>query len=175
VANDTIDVRFSPLPLLKLPKEVALCRGGVAAVVPDALYIDHFLWNDGNRTAQHTFATTGSYTLQASNGCGSLSASVEVKDAGICSLHFPNAFTPNRDGKNDLFRSAVFTGIENYFLSIYNRWGQVIFHTADPSLGWDGTAAGKAAPTGTYVWRAGFKDIITGTMKYESGAVMLLR
>lgn len=173
--SDTISVQFSPLPVIQLETEVALCRAGVVQLSPSIRHAQNVLWNDGFTSAQRSIRTTGTYTLQASNACGLRSATVEVKDAGICSLNFPNAFTPNHDGKNDVFRSNSFTGIEDYFLTIYNRWGQVIFHTADPLQGWNGTIAGKSATNGTYVWRAGFRDVITRTMRYENGSVLLLR
>jgi gliding motility-associated-like protein len=50
-------------------------------------------------------------------------------------LDVPNAFSPNGDGKNDQVRVRGF-GIGKMMFRIYNRWGQVVFETADPNLGW---------------------------------------
>ena len=64
----------------------------------------------------------------------------------------PNAFTPNGDGKNDLF-SISFNIISNLqSFSIYNRWGQLLFRISNRLQGWDGKFNGVPADTGSYVW-----------------------
>jgi gliding motility-associated-like protein len=52
-------------------------------------------------------------------------------------LYFPNAFTPNDDGINDLFYTKG-RGIKTFKMYIYNRWGDLIFYTEDRTEGWDG-------------------------------------
>jgi gliding motility-associated-like protein len=65
-------------------------------------------------------------------------------------LFVPNAFTPNGDGHNDLFR--VFAGsIRSFRMVIYNRWGEKLFQTTDMHAGWDGTVKGRPVPDGVYV------------------------
>ena len=61
----------------------------------------------------------------------------------------PNAFSPNNDGLNDVFLPRI-ENVDEYELLIFNRWGDVIFHTNDPSLGWDGTYKSKPLPSGDY-------------------------
>ncbi len=66
--------------------------------------------------------------------------------------HVPNAFTPNGDGLNDIFR-AIPAGMSNTtYFRVINRWGEVVFETNQWLKGWDGTFRGKPAPTGVYVW-----------------------
>jgi gliding motility-associated-like protein len=66
--------------------------------------------------------------------------------------HIPNAFTPNGDGLNDIFR-AIPAGMSNTtFFRVINRWGEVVFETNQWLKGWDGTFRGKPAPNGVYVW-----------------------
>ncbi|WP_336517504.1 gliding motility-associated C-terminal domain-containing protein [Pollutibacter soli] len=67
-------------------------------------------------------------------------------------FYMPNAFTPNGDGLNDIFRipRQSRTGVQQF--SIYNRWGELVFRTTDVFAGWDGRIKGKAAPAGTYTY-----------------------
>ena len=72
----------------------------------------------------------------------------QLDDTGF--LYIPNAFTPNKDGKNDVF---IIPGksIHNYEMTIYNRWGEQVFFTTNAAEGWDGTYRNVDAPAGTYV------------------------
>ncbi|MEO1711996.1 MAG: PKD domain-containing protein [Bacteroidota bacterium] len=66
----------------------------------------------------------------------------------------PNAFTPNNDTSNDFFQGAgVFDGMKNFSMTIWDRWGGLVFETDDPMVGWNGQAFnnGKLLPDGVYV------------------------
>lgn len=88
--------------------------------------------------------------------------------------YIPNAFTPNGDGLNDLF-SALPVGIKSTeWFRLYNRYGQMIFETSNPGIGWDGRFKGKPQDPGVYVW------MIRGTgynnkLIEMKGTVMLIR
>jgi gliding motility-associated-like protein len=62
----------------------------------------------------------------------------------------PNAFSPNKDSKNELFRIKVDKDVENYMMQIFDRWGKELFRSSDLIKGWDGTFNGKAADIGSY-------------------------
>ena len=64
-------------------------------------------------------------------------------------IYLPSAFSPNGDGLNDTF-GAVGEGIEKYRLTVYNRWGEVMFFTDDPGNRWNGQYEGSPVPFGTY-------------------------
>ncbi len=86
----------------------------------------------------------------------------------------PNAFTPNGDGINDVFKPILYGPVANYTLTIYNRWGQMIFKSRDPGRGWDGTISGVPQPDDTYVWNCLFQ--LTGKKPEDkSGTVILIR
>ena len=73
--------------------------------------------------------------------------------------YLPNAFTPNYDGLNDFFLgTGVFGGIENFSMTIWNRWGELIYETADPFKGWNGRKknVGAMSPQGVYVYITSF-------------------
>ena len=69
-------------------------------------------------------------------------------------LYVPNAFTPNNDGVNDVFK-AEGVNIRGYQMHIYNRWGQLIFTSDDPEEPWLGNVQGgdHYAPDGLYMWK----------------------
>lgn len=86
----------------------------------------------------------------------------------------PNAFTPNGDGLNDIFKpSKVFVDNSNYLLSIYNRWGQLLFESTDSSIGWDGRFKDFYVPEGVYVFNVRFY-IQGGTKVVKAGTLILL-
>jgi gliding motility-associated-like protein len=90
------------------------------------------------------------------------------------SLFVPNAFTPNGDGRNDVFR-FIAAGIKNVeFFRVYNRWGQLVYSNPSPNPGWDGRLAGKLQDAGTYVWMIRATDF-NGTVITEKGLMMLVR
>ncbi len=92
-------------------------------------------------------------------------------------FHFPNAFTPNNDSSNDLFLgNGFFDGLVNYQMNIYNRWGQLVFETSDPRVGWNGMEfnSGPQAPQGVYVFKVTYSEPRGGNVNTD-GHVTLLR
>ncbi len=66
-------------------------------------------------------------------------------------LEFPNAFSPNGDGINDIYRAKPgYQSIVDFKAIIINRWGQKMYEWKDPAGGWDGSYKGKEAKSGTY-------------------------
>lgn len=99
----------------------------------------------------------GSYQIVAidNNNCKvSDTLNVQVRPCELTNyqIHFPNAFTPNEDGKNDIFKPIITGSIISYELKVYNNLGQRIFISRDPYAGWDGKIAGKAQQSSAYVW-----------------------
>jgi gliding motility-associated-like protein len=70
----------------------------------------------------------------------------------LIGFYIPNAFTPNNDGRNDVFRPLIYGSVVNYNFAVYNRWGQQVFMSADWMKGWDGTVRGAPQPAGAFVW-----------------------
>ena len=89
-------------------------------------------------------------------------------------LYVPTGFTPNGDGRNDVFTPFP-VGIKslNYF-RVFNRWGQVVFSTSTLHQGWDGRLGGREQSSGTYVWMA---EAVSnqGKVITKKGVVTLIR
>lgn len=108
-------------------------------------------FGDGNGSAQqnptHTYPNPGFYdvylTVTDDYGCED-EAYKELEIIETFAIHFPNSFTPNNDGINDVFKPlGVRIDMERYKFQIYDRWGKRVFETTDYNQGWDGSIDGK--------------------------------
>ncbi len=89
-------------------------------------------------------------------------------------LLVPNAFTPNGDGKNDVFKPIAIGMKSIDVFMVYNRWGQMLYSGSGNSAAWDGTFAGRKQETATYVWYAEGVDYLNNKIK-RKGSVILIR
>lgn len=88
-------------------------------------------------------------------------------------VYIPNAFTP--EGKNPIFRPVtIYDDPGTYLLLIYNRWGQLVFESDNPEVGWNGTFLNKPSPTGAYAYILTFKGFNKKEVR-RTGTVMLIR
>ncbi|GAB3921466.1 gliding motility-associated C-terminal domain-containing protein [Larkinella terrae] len=105
-------------------------------------------------------------------------ASVEVT-IGDCTIHTPTAFTPNKDGNNDVFLilgTDCVTEVKEFL--IYNRWSEVIFRkqnfpASDPAYGWNGEYLGETSESGIYTYKIKVA-YINGKLDERRGTVMLI-
>ncbi len=118
----------------------------------------------------YTFRESGRKQVRlavtAANGCTDTTFS-EILVVPDIAYTLPNAFTPNGDGVNDnFFGVGNADEAESFYLSIWNRWGELIFETNDPNEGWNGRKfnTGKLAPNGVYivaVQYVNYEDVVT--------------
>lgn len=116
------------------------------------------------------------YTLKVSTaaGCYSIDTILVTVYKVKPDLYVPDAFTPNADGLNDVFR-PVPVGIKNLnFFKVYNRLGQLIFSTNTLKAGWDGTFKGQPQDSDVFVWVAEAVDYL-GKVISKKGTVTLIR
>ena len=139
-----------------LDPNVALCTDSSHLFYAGKGYIN-YVWQDGSTNAAFAASLPGEYWVQVtdSNGC-SAGDTVEIIGKGHCfiGIHFPNAFTPNGDGKNETFRPIFSGSLDAYHLAIFDRYGELVFETNDPQKGWDGRYKGTSRSTSTFVWYA---------------------
>lgn len=98
-----------------------------------------------------------------------------IKADACCDLFFPNAFSPNKDGKNDIFRPVTLGHQEIKTFRILNRWGQVVFETKGDRIGWDGTYNGKEQDNGTYFYYIRYRCNDSRDDLEQKGEVILVR
>ncbi|UKN03746.1 gliding motility-associated C-terminal domain-containing protein [Paracrocinitomix mangrovi] len=136
-----------------------------------------------NINPDHIFPTNPniSYTItllvEDDNGCiDSNSAIIHIDD--ILLYYVPNAFTPNGDNFNNVFTPVFTSGFDpyDYHMTIFNRWGEIIFESYDASIGWDGTYGNAGiVQDGTYVWKISFGTTMSDERQTISGHVTVLK
>jgi len=126
----------------------------------------------------HTYndQDTGRYLVRLSvtNNYGCTDTSevwVIVRPDGT--FYLPNTFTPNGDGLNDVFK-VYSMGVQEFEMSIYDRWGKIVFTSKNINEGWDGKINSDMAPDGTYAYIIIYKDII-GIKHSKSGAISIIK
>lgn len=120
--------------------------------------------------------TTTTFLVKGTNefGCFSFDTiTVKVIQAGKPLFILPNAFTPNNDGKNDCFGIRKWANTQIREFSVFNRWGERIFTTKNPSQCWDGTYRGKPQENGSYAYVIKAKSFCGDIVR--TGIVMLIR
>ena len=143
---------------------------------------NYWLFGDGESSLvndpEHAYKAAGSYeaTLIVTTDKGCTDTLIQVVTIQDCiTFYAPNYFSPDGDGTNDVFKVFGY-GIDNnnFNLSIYNRWGEIIFTSNDIERGWNGYAGEKLCQTGTYTWLVNFKKKVGETVT-RYGAVNLIR
>jgi gliding motility-associated-like protein len=146
---------------------------------PDAI---SYSWEfgDGNGSYEtsptYQYNATGVYDvyLISTNRTGcSDTAHKQVSAIVIPLFDIPSAFSPNRDGINDVFLVKGF-GIAKFNMKVYNRWGQLMFESNSPTTGWDGTYKGALQPMDAYAFVINL-EFSDGTTASKNGSVTLLR
>jgi gliding motility-associated-like protein len=191
--NSSINVKINPAPNADFSASAY-----VANIPNDPIQFTNmstgansYYWNfgDGGFTnlanPSHNYVTVGFYTVSliAINqfNCRD-TANREIKV--ISDIQFPNVFTPNPNGgngggynpanyDNDIFFPYT-SGVTEYKLLIFNRWGELIFQSDDINIGWDGYFNGKLCQQDAYVWKADVK-FFDGRTYNKTGNVTLLR
>lgn len=162
IVNETPIVSFSIYP-----EKISHCDKTVLFLDATTNF-DSIVWNLGDGTIitqdtldNYTFEELSPYQISLEvfddNGCSN-SASTFLSPLESIPFYAPNAFTPNNDTQNDVFRPVLGCS-SDFTLSIINRWGETIFQSNDPNVGWDGTYNGRVCPNGVYAWRASYNGI----------------
>ena len=100
------------------------------------------------------------------------SISNEVEVVPSMTLYVPNTFTPNGDGLNDTF-GINGEAIKDFSMSIYNRWGQMIFESTNANHRWDGTFKGERVLEGIYIYKINATGP-TGNKELKEGQVNVI-
>ena len=140
----------------------------------------------GNATQSPTLTVSwinaGMYTIQATHtvdGCVSPPATTTVTVSRCPQLlyYIPNSFTPDGNQYNQTWRPVFTSGFDpaEFRLVVYNRWGQIIWESYNPTAHWDGTYDNRYVPDGVYTYRVWFGDKETDARYELTGHLTLLR
>lgn len=174
-STDKVVVSLHPKVLPFLPQDTSFCRG--ESVFLQAMHsFRNYVWNTGVVSDKIEVNIPGQYWLQVTdqNGCFWRDSIVVTQKECSRKLFVPSSFTPNGDGRNDLFR-PLFTGnVKRFQFTIYNRWGQVVFQTSDLGKAWNGSVNGQLQQTGVYVWTCTYQ-FSGDEVKTDKGTLTIIR
>ncbi len=177
-ASDSIEVLAQWTSDLDLTADTVLCQGSVWQVdvgLPNGYEIS---WDDGTSGSIYPISAPGNYFFRATSPCGDLAHAIEVEFIDCKPVYIPNAFSPNGDGKNDLFKpmGAVPSMMVQQFV-VADRWGNLVYSETGKSLGnligWDGNVAGESAD-GTFMYWFDFTTL-DGKREQIHGTIHVLR
>jgi gliding motility-associated-like protein len=175
-ATDSIHITgYLESPKNFLPPDTAVCANNGILLQPNNDYLQ-YNWSNGETTRSIVVKLAGDYTCTVLDwqGCpGTDTIHIATKSCESV-LVFPNAFTPNQDGLNDIFRLKYPGSISGFHLQIFNRLNQQLFETSDLSAGWDGNYNGRPQPPGAYIWVLHYTDN-SGKLQRMQGSVVLVR
>jgi gliding motility-associated-like protein len=122
-------------------------------------------------------AGTFNYYIISREDAGSFDASSTSNEITLeqqPSQFIPNAFSPNNDGVNEQW-FAVSSFVKDYSVSVFNRWGNLVFESNNPSIKWDGNFKGNPAPSGTYLYLIKYTGYHDSSEKILKGQVAIVR
>ncbi len=169
-----------------------------ATAEPDTIYLGESAQLLATEDIDYTYTWSPDSTLNANNVFNPIATpsltstyNVSIEDANGCTnrdeitvfvlnpncdepyIFVPNIFTPNGDGVNDVFyvRGPI---IDELYLAVYNRWGEKVFETTDPNMGWDGSYKNKALNSDAFGYYLTVK-CTNGSEYFKKGNVTLVR
>ena len=190
--TDTVQI-FKAAPLmLSLEGLYELCEGeelAITAANPVSIFPISYAWSTGQNTPSIALARSGLFEVEVSNVCESVSDGFEIKLIPCgCEAYVPSAFSPDNDGYNDMFRPVIACEPVDYTFEIWNTWGELVFASSDPAMGWIGEVEGDPALSshsgyfaqdGLYVWRLKVAfdegELFAPPLQEYSGTVLVVR
>ena len=158
-----------------LPKDSSICNSSSILIIGGAGY-QSYLWSDNSTGHNLTVTQPGLYWLQVTgnNNCVGRDSIQIIPKECYKGFYMPSAFTPNGDTHNDKLRPLIFGNVLQFDLVIYNRYGQLVFHSDSQNNGWNGSFLGMKQENGAYVWICRYQ--LSGEeVNTKRGSVILIR
>ena len=175
VTRDTVEIVFNPLPVIIQDKSFVACLDFpphyqlLDAGNPDC----SFIWSTGETTQTIQATDYGFYYVTVTTPLNCVYDEVLlIEEYCPSALYVPNSFTPDGDGVNDLF-FAMGHNLSTVELSIFDRWGELVYTGKDAQAFWDGDMNGTPVQDGVYVWKVKYRyiDDVEGTVGPENESV----
>jgi gliding motility-associated-like protein len=136
------------------------------------------LWSTGSTYSSISITDTGKYWVLITDGkCSVNDTFYYAGEQCNCQAYIPGAFTPNNDNKNETIKPLFRAGcnVSEYSFSIFNRWGQVVFHSLNPSDSWNGNFNGIYTEIGTYKYELKYTAGLQHKAYFYKGDITLVR
>ena len=176
---------YEPIELIFEEKYIIPCEEESVVLSPIVMSgsLDDlvFIWEGVEEGIDYEVSSPGIFRVEATNFCGSQTFDVNVvlDDFNEDLIYIPNAFSPNGDGINDVFKPSMsmLSEVESYELVIFSRWGSRIFTSKNLEDGWRGGIGRGLKNSGVYIYTLKAKVNICGRTIdiQESGDITLLR
>jgi gliding motility-associated-like protein len=174
--EDMISIGARFLPKIELGDDVTICNDSSYLIAINVGPNDLIRWSHSfTDTKQIIVHQKGLYSVTVSNVCGETEDEISV-DVIDCStkVYYPNIFSPNNDGINDIFEIKTWNASE-LSCNIYDRWGNLIYTNVEDQITWDGNMSQQAVPIGVYVFTLSYKNKLRNTKEMIAGNVTLIR
>ena len=154
--SDSIKVGVVPkMPDINLGDGFTYCKDTAYSLdfnFPSNMYFS-YKWSDGTTSSNKSITEPGYYQLDAKSQCEQLTSNLLITQECYCDLYIPDAFSPNEDLKNDSFSIYSSCDFELYEMTIYNRWGELVFKSNNSKIHWDGTYKNQKVQKGVYTYK----------------------
>ncbi len=184
-ASQTIDIEELPPLVIAVEDYFLPCDDPHIIIHPEVLSQAgelHWSWHDGSNRDWCPVEQAGVYTFRVSDDCTEEEGRAIVQwEDGLDGNYFyiPNAFSPNGDNINDLFRAYPASGVEvlSFDLKVFDRWGNQVFETTDPEIGWDGVFRDHLQAIAVHVWWVQATVLVCGEEMhlFKKGDVTIVR
>lgn len=177
--SDTIRIEFIPLPEVDLGNDT-LIRYDSYIVLDAGPGMYAYKWQDGSGNSMYQVDYPGTYTIEIMDEYGCKGSDTINIEPVPFTLNLPDAFTPNGDGANDVFRAIPSYDISlEFHMMIFNRYGEMVFESDNIIDTWDGNYNGYPCPVEAYIWILDARtlegnEFFRGAVK-SSGTVALIR
>ena len=177
VADTFIVTSAEPRLTYPVLRPHALCPGDSLSLDVTTVGATGYRWGDGSRLVTRTFRQPGTYQLTITDACADTTLAFRLDADDCCPIYLPNAFSPNGDGINDVFRAFPHpedcAPVSDYRFRVFDRWGGLVYAGDSLTGGWDGQTKGAAAGPGHYVYVVTYFDGFLG--RERKGGVVLIR
>ena len=184
------DSSFVIQPAYNLVNSIVKTNPDNCANIPGSIMIDassinggvtYTLLNSGLSKTSGDFTNLrgGRYDFRIMDGGGcskdtSVALSENMPIGGCNDIFIPNAFTPNNDGRNDLYTISLPTSFKNVAVQIFGRWGNIVYQSKGNNMSWDGSYKGEQQPVGVYIYNLTYTNP-DGLPKNLKGTLTLIR
>ncbi len=146
---DSTGIFLRYVPFIEIEEQIdTLLCGGESSILIDLSELETFAeieWADGFSNPVRSIVEEGDYYYYVKTACQDLESQIHVElspyDVDEIPIYIPNAFTPNEDGTNDVFKAEIADDLDliDFHMLVFDRWGNKVFEAFDPNLGWDGS------------------------------------
>jgi gliding motility-associated-like protein len=176
ISTESVEVRVLPTPIVQLADTGFVCMGDEFMLSGGYNDSTTCIWSTGETSNNISVSEPGLYWIAVSNkGC----TVYDTTYIFTCTdIWIPSAFAPNPNGINDYFIAKASTELKDFSMTIYDRWGRLMFKSQDINEGWDGTNKGQNCPSGVYTYIVSWEGVGYDShlrRNLKKGSLMLLR